>query len=116
MRWPRYSHAPRMNGRKIALVARPQFWGDGRQGTNVGLLPDGRQAARSVANGYFLHPKRNRKGVLKRNTLLLSVCLDSGYTLSDFLGRRIRAAEVQTYADGQRMETAGRAAGAGERS
>ena len=107
MRWPRYSHAPRMNGRKIALVARPQFWGDGRQGTNVGLLLDGRHAARSVANGYFLHPKRNRKGVLKRNNLLLSVCLDSGYTFSDFLGRRTRAAEVLTYADvWATMETA----------
>lgn len=50
------------DGLKIELVARPQFWGDGRQGTNVGLLPDGRHAARSVANGYFLHPQKEQEG------------------------------------------------------
>lgn len=65
----------------------------------------------------FFTPKRNRKGVLKRNNLLLSGCLDSGNPFSDFLGRRTRAAEVLTYADvWATMETAGRAAGAGERS
>lgn len=67
-----------------------------------------------MANGYFLHPQKEQEGVLKRNTLLLSGCLDSGNPFSDFLGRRTRAAEVLTYADvWATMETAGRAAGTG---
>ena len=42
----------------------------------------------------------------------MSVYLDSGYTFSDFLGQRTRAAEVLTYADvWATMETAGWAAG-----
>lgn len=70
------------------------------QGTRIGFLPDGRHDARSVANGYFLHPQKGAgRGVPKRNTLLLSVCLDSGHTFSGFLGQRTRAAEVLTYAD-----------------
>lgn len=34
-------------------------------GTNVGLLPD---AARSVANGYFLHPKKEQAGAYRNGT------------------------------------------------
>ena len=53
------------------------------------------------------------RGVPKRNTLLLSGCLDSGHR-SCWLRRRTRAAEVLTYADvWATMETAGRAAGTG---
>ncbi len=36
------------------------------QGTNVGLLPDGRHVARSVAKGYFLHPQK--AGVYRNGT------------------------------------------------
>lgn len=55
----------------------------------------------------FFTPKRSRRGVLKRNNLLSSGCLDSGHR-SCWLRRRTRAAEVLTYADVlAMMETAG---------
>lgn len=38
------------------------------QGTNVGLLPDGRHAARSVAKGYFLHAEKEQAGVYRNGT------------------------------------------------
>ncbi len=61
----------------------------------------------------FFTPKRQGCTETEQPSLL-SVYLDSGYTFSDFLGRRTRAAEVLTYADvWATMETAGRAAGTG---
>lgn len=91
------------------MVARPQCWGvaAGKE-PMLDSSEGGRHAARSVAKGYFLHPQKGAgRGVPKRNTLLLSGCLDSGHR-SCWLRQRTRAAEVLTYADvWATMETAG---------
>ena len=55
----------------------------------------------------FFTPKRQGCTETEQPSLL-SVYLDSGYTFSDFLGQRTRAAEVLTYADVWAMDGDGR--------